>query len=529
MKIFLSYPSEERAIAERLNYALLSQGHDVFFDRDDLSAAHEYDLAIAEAVRESDLFVFLITPSSIETGSYTRTELRVAEQKWPHPAGRVLPVVLRETPIETVPAYLRAVNFLVPHGDVVAETAHEVQRLAEALSLPQRVSRHVRSKPAIAGLVVILMIGVAITMAIAQGIGPFARFASNDSTDVNTPATVRPLPEDVRHRARGVASISDGGFVIAANAPAQLLRFSPEGVRVGEPIAFKGEPVNFVRAPTQIALITRVPDGVTIWDHGDLHVVDTVWLDPASVTAPPDAPSLPRLSGDIRSVAFAGGMPWVVTGDRAGESAVLRFRTPERRWVLPTWAGRTEGIVGSDAHGLVLHPFKDGLWAVTTETRPSSLYHFMGFVRVDIFSGHELQMLSCAHDLAASSAGNLLLLSCDNELLEIQAEGKELRLISTRTTLPSEAGPGNWTYDIIVPADKSVVIALNTELIQPLRPQRARIAEIDSAGSVKTLLDNPDAVVHSLAVTPRFVIAVLRLVSGQFDTLLLDRTALLRQ
>ena len=516
MKIFLSYPSEDRPIAERLRYALEAQGHDVFFDRDDLSPAHEYDRAIANAVTDSDLFVFLITPSSVEAGGYTRTELRVAEQKWPHPAGRVLPVLLRETPTEDVPAYLRAVSFLVPHGDVVAETAHEVQRLAQELSLPRRVTRHVRTRPKTTGIVMIAVLGIAITIAFLQGWRPFAD---------NAPAAVRTLPDDVRHRARGVASTSDGGFVIAANAPAQLLRFSPDGERIGEPIAFKGEPVKVVRAATQIALISRLPDGVIVWDHGDLHVVDTVWLDPTRVQAPPDVPSLPRLSGDIQSVAALGGMAWVVTGDRAGEPAVLRFRTPERRWVLPTWAGRPEGLVGNDAHGLVLRPFKDGLWAVKTETSPSSLYHFMGFVRVDIFSGHDLQMVSCAHDLAASSAGNLLLLSCDNELLEIQAEGKELRLVSTQMTLPSEARPGNWTYDIIVPAGKSVVVALNTELIQPLRPQHARIAEVDSAGSVKTLLDNRDAVVHSLAVTPRFVIAVLRLVSGQFDTLLLDRTA----
>ena len=95
VKLFLSYPVDERDVVERVHYALLAQGYDVFFDRADLAPGHEYDQAIARAIAASDVFVFFITPASIAPGRYTLTELRLAEQKWPHASGHVLPVMLR--------------------------------------------------------------------------------------------------------------------------------------------------------------------------------------------------------------------------------------------------------------------------------------------------------------------------------------------------------------------------------------------------------------------------------------------------
>ncbi len=54
MKIFLSYASEHRATAERINLALNSEGHDVFFDRADLPVAQGYDARIRRAIQASD-------------------------------------------------------------------------------------------------------------------------------------------------------------------------------------------------------------------------------------------------------------------------------------------------------------------------------------------------------------------------------------------------------------------------------------------------------------------------------------------
>jgi hypothetical protein len=117
MKIFLSYSSQNRAVVEPVNFALAAQGHDVFFDRDDLPAGTEYDERIIEAVESADLFVFMLSPASIRPGSYALTELGLAQKKWANPSGRVLPVAAEPVAFDRIPAYLKSVTVLEPAGN----------------------------------------------------------------------------------------------------------------------------------------------------------------------------------------------------------------------------------------------------------------------------------------------------------------------------------------------------------------------------------------------------------------------------
>lgn len=128
-KVFLSYTSSLGETAARIELALKAEGFSVFRDRSALPPGESFDDRIRVAIEESDLFVFLITPEAVSPGRYTLTELKFAEQKWPHPGGRVLPVAVEATPKEAIPAYLRAVTILKPHGNLVAEVAAEVARM----------------------------------------------------------------------------------------------------------------------------------------------------------------------------------------------------------------------------------------------------------------------------------------------------------------------------------------------------------------------------------------------------------------
>ena len=130
MDIFLSYSSAQRDIAHRLALSLEGQGHHVFFDRTDLPQGGEYDARIRDAIEHADLFVFLISPESVAPGSYPRAELGMAERLWPHPAGRVLPVLVAPVTIDAVPPYARAISMLKPQGEVVAEVSAAVARMA---------------------------------------------------------------------------------------------------------------------------------------------------------------------------------------------------------------------------------------------------------------------------------------------------------------------------------------------------------------------------------------------------------------
>lgn len=152
MNIFLSYSSVRRDVALRLKLALEAEQHDVFFDRDDLGAGDAYHQAIREALAAADLLVFLVSPESVAAGSYTLTELGLAEAKWSRPAGRVLPVVVAATTKGSIPPYLLAVTLLEPRGELVAETLAAVA----VLSRPQRQGRRRWALAAAAGLVLLV-------------------------------------------------------------------------------------------------------------------------------------------------------------------------------------------------------------------------------------------------------------------------------------------------------------------------------------------------------------------------------------
>jgi formylglycine-generating enzyme required for sulfatase activity len=132
MRVFLSYSSKDRQLVEPIHLALRAQGHTVFFDRADLPPGEEYDERIRRAIEKCQLFVFMVSPDSLQAGSYTLTELSIAEKTWEDPGGRLLPVLLRPIGLDRIPAYLKAVTLLEPEGNVAAGVADAVHRIAVA-------------------------------------------------------------------------------------------------------------------------------------------------------------------------------------------------------------------------------------------------------------------------------------------------------------------------------------------------------------------------------------------------------------
>jgi hypothetical protein len=159
MKIFLSYPSVQRPLAERMALALEAEGHEVFFDRHDLDAGEAFHQRLREGIGTADAMVFLVTPESVARGSYTLTELDLARQRWRRPSGHVLPVMMAPTPIAELPAYLAAVTVLQPQGEPVAETVAAVARLGPDRSA--RTRRLAIGVLAILGVIAVAGYGVA--------------------------------------------------------------------------------------------------------------------------------------------------------------------------------------------------------------------------------------------------------------------------------------------------------------------------------------------------------------------------------
>jgi TIR domain len=167
MKIFVSYASQDKLAAESIALSIRGRGYTAFLDRDDLPPGASYDEQIELAVKDSDIFVFLISPDSLMAGHYSLTELKFARQKWPTPNGRVLPVMLRKTPMEKVPTYLKAVTVLEPVGNVAAETSAAVENMQRSgfrrpmkFGMPELFSRYryVLALGAVGGFVTLALV-----------------------------------------------------------------------------------------------------------------------------------------------------------------------------------------------------------------------------------------------------------------------------------------------------------------------------------------------------------------------------------
>ena len=133
MKVFLSYASEDRPVAELVAGSIEARGHHVFFDRFDLPPGDTYEDQIQTAIEEANVLVFLITPVSVSAGRFTLTELAFARQRWRSAKRHVLPVMARPTDLDHVPPYLKAVTILEPDGNLPAEVAAAVDRMAWAM------------------------------------------------------------------------------------------------------------------------------------------------------------------------------------------------------------------------------------------------------------------------------------------------------------------------------------------------------------------------------------------------------------
>ena len=79
MRIFLSYSSVDRALAESLAATLANEGHDVFWDRSDLPGGESFDERIRESIvaRIKELPVLEPTKAAataLGAASYLRAE-----------------------------------------------------------------------------------------------------------------------------------------------------------------------------------------------------------------------------------------------------------------------------------------------------------------------------------------------------------------------------------------------------------------------------------------------------------------------
>jgi len=155
VRIFISYADEDRDVAKRILHSIKGRGHKVFFADAAIHAGSNYEQIIENEIKRSNIFLFLASSASLSEGRFTWTELRIAEDTRPVAENHVLPVILDETKVEELPAYLRSVSVLKPVGDVAAETAIAVQGLSKDRGNIRKILRFLVA----VSIAVVLLIG----------------------------------------------------------------------------------------------------------------------------------------------------------------------------------------------------------------------------------------------------------------------------------------------------------------------------------------------------------------------------------
>jgi WD40 repeat protein len=135
--VFMSYSRKDRDAVTSMVTALRAAGEDVWVDLDDIVPSALWMEEIKTAIANADSVIFVISPDSAAS-QVCGIELTYAVDL----SKRVVPVVIRETPVAAVPAPLPDINWLFVKRDTFDA---DIARLVETLRTDiERVHLHTR-------------------------------------------------------------------------------------------------------------------------------------------------------------------------------------------------------------------------------------------------------------------------------------------------------------------------------------------------------------------------------------------------
>ena len=253
-------------------------------------------------------------------------------------------------------------------------------------------------------------------------------------------------------------------------------------------------------------LATRTPAAVAVVDRRVPTLVDTI---------PYDKP------GELRSIAVSADKLWALAGGAGGETTLLRLRRPEATWVPVEWTLRPMSAT-VDFGRMALYGIGGELWGLSRADAMSTLYRlFVAGVDLNVtaVSGRDDPNVGCATELAESPNGYVMLLSCDNELVELDVEGRPVSKVAALPGVsPVQRRAGRISERIVTDKD-TIFVAMN---VQEGSAGNARVLKVDAAG-VSEMIALAATTVESLAATDRVVAAVIKRADGTLDAVSIPR------
>jgi WD40 repeat protein len=126
--VFLSYSRRDSDFVARLADALGARGKNVWVDTEGIRDGEVFPAALRNAVEQSDGFVFVISPDSVDS-PYCGQEIDHALEL----GKRIVPLVLRRVPDEQVPEPIRIRNWIPFDTDTESNFEGGIDRLITAL------------------------------------------------------------------------------------------------------------------------------------------------------------------------------------------------------------------------------------------------------------------------------------------------------------------------------------------------------------------------------------------------------------
>jgi hypothetical protein len=140
-RVFLSYSRKDKEFAFDLKNSLEQQGIDVWIDQEDIRAGLKWSTAIQHGLRDSDLMILLISPTSMES-----TNVEDEWQAYVDEGKSIIPVLCRPTPLKDIHFQLRRIQYIdfcnQPYDQALARLMAELrQSVIKAKPTPPNLLR----------------------------------------------------------------------------------------------------------------------------------------------------------------------------------------------------------------------------------------------------------------------------------------------------------------------------------------------------------------------------------------------------
>lgn len=252
----------------------------------------------------------------------------------------------------------------------------------------------------------------------------------------------------------------NNNIVAGYSSPNQLVVFENRDLSNLQKISINGAPVDIEIDDRYAYVSTEYPSAVHVIDLLSKTVKNTYEL-------PHDKSLFPELSeiidgqlpSGISSIALSKDRLWLIASDDSN-AVLYSLNINDGKYHIPQYF---DDDIAFDARGWKLESISQDVFAITTDTVPSSLIAIKpdGYIQ---FGGHDYDIVSSATNIWASMSGSVSFIDPSNKIVGINVTGGNIVPVANYGELGS-LGSENWVDPIAKVFGNKIYLALNESTI----------------------------------------------------------------